>query len=59
MPKLIDDPAHLRLRAAQMRTLAKEAQDAKMRTIMLEIAWGYDQLAQHAEERLRRAGKPE
>ncbi len=40
MPKLIDDPAHLRLRAAQMRTLAREAQDAKMRTIMLEIGGG-------------------
>ena len=54
MAKLVDDPAHLRLRAAEMRAFAKEAEDAKMRTIMLEIAWGYDQLAQHAEERLRR-----
>ena len=54
MAKLIDDPAHLRLRAAEMRTFANEAEDAKMRAIMLEIAWGYDQLAQHAEQRLRR-----
>ncbi len=27
MPKLIDDPGHLRLRAAEMRALAKEAQE--------------------------------
>ena len=55
MPKrLIDDPTHLRLRAAEMRDFALEAQNAKLRAIMLEIALGYYLLAQLVEERFRR-----
>jgi hypothetical protein len=54
MGKPTDDPKHWRKRAEEMRRLADEASDEKMRLKMVEIADGYELLAQRAEERRQR-----
>jgi hypothetical protein len=51
MPSRINDPAHWRHRAEEMRTLAKLAEDLSARASMLAIADEYDKLAKRAEER--------
>jgi hypothetical protein len=45
-----DDAKHWRRRAAEMRAVAKDIRDPSKQT-MLEIALGYDRLAQRADER--------
>jgi len=45
-----DDAEHWRRRAAEMRAVAKDIRDPSKQT-MLEIALGYDRLAQQADGR--------
>jgi hypothetical protein len=45
-----DDAEHWRRRAAEMRAVAKDILDPSKQTV-LEIAIGYDRLAQQADER--------
>lgn len=52
MQKLTDDAGHWSKRAEEMRALAEEADDTQMRAKLLEIAVGYDLLAQRAAARL-------
>jgi hypothetical protein len=42
---------HWRMRAEAIRTLAEDAQDSKVRTMMLRIAADYDRLARNADYR--------
>ena len=49
---LINDPAHWRDRAEEARRIAEEMVDPDAKRMMLNIAAGYDRLAQHAETRL-------
>ena len=46
---LINDPEHWRSRAEEARAIAGDLKDPEPRRIMLEIAKGYDRLAEHAE----------
>ena len=46
---LINDPEHWRSRAEEARAIAGDLKDPETRRIMLEIAKGYDRLAEHAE----------
>jgi hypothetical protein len=48
---LFKTPTHWRLRAEAMRTLAEEANDSTVRTMMLRIAGDYDRLAESADDR--------
>jgi hypothetical protein len=43
--------AHWRMRAEAIRTLAEDAQDSKVRAMMLRIAADYDRLAGNADDR--------
>jgi hypothetical protein len=45
-----DDAAHWRRRAAEMRAVGKDVRDPSKQT-MLEIALGYERLAQRADDR--------
>lgn len=45
-----NDAEHWRRRAAAMRAIAKDVRDPSKQT-MLEIALGYERLAQQADER--------
>jgi hypothetical protein len=47
----VKDPKHWRERAAEMRALATQANDAETQTIMLRLAKDYDNLAVRAEIR--------
>jgi hypothetical protein len=49
----LNDPAHWRDRAAEMRALAGEMKDGQSRSIMLNLASDYDKLADRAEERAK------
>ena len=49
---VIDDPAHWRQRAEEIRMRAEEMKDLQARTTMLRIADECDRLARRAEERL-------
>jgi hypothetical protein len=51
MPRLLDEPQYWRLRAQESRMRADHLQDPQARQIMLEIASGYDRLADLAEQR--------
>jgi len=47
----INDPAHWRQRAEEMRTLAEDMSNAETRAMMERIARDYEFLARRAEER--------
>jgi hypothetical protein len=49
---LINDPKHWRERAEAARHVAEDMADQEAKCMMLNIASGYDRLAQHAETRL-------
>jgi hypothetical protein len=51
--RLINDPQHWRDRAEEARAHADEMNDPEAKRQMLEIARGYDRLAERAEERSR------
>jgi hypothetical protein len=48
---LFSTVTHWRMRAEAIRTLAEDAQDSKVRSMMLRIAAGYDRLAGNAGDR--------
>lgn len=52
MPSLIADPAHWRDRAEEARVQAEQMRDADARRQMLQIAEGYDRLAERAQRQL-------
>jgi hypothetical protein len=47
----INDPAHWRHRAEEMRTLAEGMSSSETRQIMMRIATDYERLAERAEQR--------
>jgi hypothetical protein len=47
---LINDPAHWRKRAEEMRTHAHETRHPEGKRMMLKLAGDYDKLAKRAEE---------
>jgi hypothetical protein len=51
--RLINDPKHWRDRAEEARAYADAMNDPEAKRQMLEIARGYDRLAERAEERSR------
>ena len=54
MAKLKDNPDHWRKRAAEARAQASQMRDEDSRQQMLEIAKGYERLAESAEKHMRR-----
>ena len=58
MSRLLDEPAHWRERAEEIIALADKVHDPAAKETMLNIAAGYEKLAQRAEERLASALKP-
>lgn len=54
MPDVLSDPEHWRERAEESRVIADLLSDAKARAILIEIAAGYERLAQNAEQRASR-----
>jgi hypothetical protein len=51
MPRLLDEPQYWRLRAQESRMRADHLVDPEAREIMLDIATGYERLADLAEKR--------
>ncbi len=51
MSSVLYDAEHWRDRAEEARTLAGQMTDSKARATMLEIAAGYDTMAEHARAR--------
>ena len=51
MKTLLDDAEHWLSRAEETRTIAEIMTDPEARRIMLDIAEGYDRLAERAVER--------
>jgi hypothetical protein len=49
---LMNDPDHWRDRAEEGRRIAEDMVDPEAKRMMLDIADGYDRLAEHAEKRL-------
>ena len=47
----INDPAHWRSRAEEMRALAESAKDDAAKETMLRVAKDYERLAERAEKR--------
>ena len=54
--KTLDDPAHWSACAGEARTAAEQFTDVQSKRQMLEIARGYEYLAQRAEEKRRGSG---
>lgn len=52
VPAIIDDAGHWRNRSEQMRAFAATEKNVATRQVMIEIADGYEELAQRAERRL-------
>lgn len=48
-----DNPDYWRKRAEEARSLADEMKDAHTKSIMLEIAAGYEKILKWVEERIR------
>lgn len=51
LPPLVDNSEHWRARAEEARALASQMSDSGSRRTMLDIAMGYDSLAERAERR--------
>ena len=51
MRRLFNNGRHWRERAEEARTQAEQMRDAETRRVMLDIAVGYDRLAELAEKR--------
>jgi hypothetical protein len=49
---LINSPGHWRDRAEEARRIAEDMADGDARRMMLDIAAGYERLAEHAEKRV-------
>jgi hypothetical protein len=49
---LMNDPSHWRDRAEEARRIAEDMVDPEPRRMMLDIAAGYERLAEHAKKRL-------
>jgi hypothetical protein len=54
---LLEDPDYWRRRAEEARTIAEQMENPEAKQTMLEIAAGYDRMAQRAAERIA-AEKP-
>ena len=54
---LLDEPEHWRERAEEVLSLADQANDPASKATLLDIAAGYERLAQQAEQRLAAALK--
>jgi len=57
MAKLKDNPDHWRKRAAEARAQASQMRNEQSRQQMLEIAEGYERLAENAEKHKRRTAR--
>lgn len=53
----LNDPEHWRDRAEEARLRAEQLGDPEARRMMLEIAAGYERIAERAEQRLRDSGR--
>ena len=51
MANLLSDASHWHRRATEMRALADDMADSESKRVILEIADGYDRLAQRADVR--------
>ena len=52
MPSLVNDPQHWRFRAEEARKRSAQMTDPAGKQIMLDIAIGYERLAEETEKRL-------
>ena len=50
----IDDPEHLKMRAAEMRARAEDAELSETKKVLLRIADDFEMLAARSEQRLAR-----
>ena len=57
MSSILDEPEHWRERAEEMLTRADQTNDPVAKEMMLNIASGYERLAERAEQRLAQALK--
>jgi len=55
--RLMNDAAHWRARAEEARVHAEQICDPEARRMMLEIAAGYERIAERAEQRLCKKGE--
>jgi hypothetical protein len=46
---MLENPGYWRSRAEDARSIANESQNPKIKRTMLDVAAGYDRMAQHAE----------
>jgi hypothetical protein len=53
----MDDPTHWLRRAKEARQIAKQLEDASMRSIMEGIAAGYERIADHVTHGLKNTGR--
>jgi hypothetical protein len=52
MPQLLNNSAHWRLRAQELRLLAQQIEDTEAKAVILKMADEYDRLAVRAAERM-------